>query len=160
MIIVEHGKGTDSAANSYTDLESLRFHARYFRFPIPSGESEQIEYLMRAVAAMDGMRWKGERTLSVQPLAWPRSGIVFNGAWVDDRLVPYGIRHGQVMLAIEMYADDQGLEMVEPKYAHDKGRLIPLSRSSAEYRLDPPLWVSSRTQFADYLVMRGLSIVR
>ncbi|RMQ94552.1 hypothetical protein ALP94_00519 [Pseudomonas savastanoi pv. glycinea] len=63
------------------------------------------------------------------------------------------------MLAIEMYAHDQGIELIEPTHAYDGDKIIPLRRSCEQYRLDPPLWVSSSTQFVDYLVIRGLSVV-
>ena len=160
MIIVEHGSGADPASNSYSDLESLQFHGRYYGFPIPKTEREQVDYLLGACSAMDAMGWKGRAASVKQPLAWPRDGIVIGGQFISKTLIPYGVRHGQVMLAIEMYAQDMGIELIEPTHANDNGKLIALSRSCAHYRLDPPLWVFSRTQFADYLVMRGLSIVR
>lgn len=160
MIIVEQGKGSEPDANSYTDLESLRFHGDYFRYPIPGEEAEQAAYLLRAAVAINSMDWKGRKTSAKQPLAWPRDGIVMAGEFLSKTMIPYGIRHGQTMLAIEMYAADQGLTLHEPTYGFDGQKMIPLNRSNEHYRLAPPLWVPSRTQFADYLLMRGLSIVR
>lgn len=160
MIIVEEGKGSEPDANSYTDLESLRFHGDYFRYPIPSDEAEQAAYLLRAAVAMNSMGWKGHKASADQPLAWPRDGIVISGELLSKTLIPYGIRHGQTMLAIEMYAADQGIALHEPTHGLDGRKMIPLNRSNEHYRLAPPLWVPSRTQFADYLAMRGLSIVR
>ncbi|MCF5715160.1 hypothetical protein I9H06_16410 [Pseudomonas tremae] len=160
MIIVEQGKGPGPSANSYSDLESLRFQGDYFRYPIPGEESEQAAYLLRAAVAMNRMRWKGRKTSADQPLAWPRDGIVMSGEVLSKTLIPYGIRHGQTMLAIEMYAADQGLTLHEPTHGFDGRKMVPLNRSNEHYRLAPPLWVPSRTQFADYLAMRGLSIVR
>ncbi|AVI85605.1 hypothetical protein YA0016_08570 [Pseudomonas syringae] len=159
MIIVEQGKGREPDANSYTDLESLRFHGDYFRYPIPGGEAEQALYLVRAAVAMNSMGWKGHKVSADQPLAWPRDGIVMSGEFLSKTLIPYGIRHGQTMLAIEMYAADQGFTLHEPAHGFDGLKMIPLSRSNEHYRLAPPLWVPSRTQFADYLVMRGLKLV-
>ncbi|WP_110947394.1 DnaT-like ssDNA-binding protein [Pseudomonas bohemica] len=160
MIIVEHGAGTDPAANSYADLESLLFHGSYYGFPIPDRVDDQIDYLRRACAAMDRMQWKGRQTSTVQPLAWPRREIVIHGEFLRRTHIPYGIRHGQVMLAIEMYALDKGLTIREPTHGYDGKKLIPLSRSTPSVNLGPPLWAPSRTQFADYLVMRGLRIVK
>ncbi len=159
MIIVEDGKGGAPTANSYSDLGSLRFHGDYFRYPIPSAEEEQAAYLVRAAVAMNAMGWKGSKTSADQPLAWPREGIVTSGELLSKTLIPYGIRHGQTMLAIEMYAADQGLTLHEPTHGFDGRKMIPLNRSNEHYTLAPPLWVPSRTQFADYLVMRGLSLV-
>lgn len=159
MIIVEHGQGTDPAANSYADSGSLRFHGEYYGFPVPPDEACQVEYLLKAARAMDAMRWKGAPASANQPLAWPRDGIVLAGEFLSRSLIPYGIRHGQVMLAIELYADDQGIELVEPTHSFDGKKAVPLARSTEAFRNHPPLWVTSRTQFADYLVMRGLQIV-
>ena len=159
MIILEHGEGNDSAANSYADLESLLFHGSYYRFPIPSSTSEQVDYLLRACAAMDRMQWKGKQTSRDQPLAWPRNEILMHGEFLSRTLIPYGIRHGQVMLAIEMFASDQGLQLVLPIHGHEGEKTVRLMRSTPLLRLDPPLWVASRTQFADYLVTRGLQLV-
>lgn len=159
MIIVEQGRGADPTANSYTDVQSLRFHGDYFRYPIPSGEAEQALYLARAAVAMDSMGWKGRKTSADQPLAWPREGIVISGEFLSKTLIPYGIRHGQTMLAIELYAADHDLALREPTHGFDGRNMIPLNRSNDVYRMAPPLWVPSRTQFADYLVMRGLKLV-
>ncbi|MCQ2999737.1 hypothetical protein NLO98_08205 [Pseudomonas syringae] len=159
MIIVEEGKG-GADTNSYADLRALQFHGRYYRFPIPEAVSEQSRYLLAACSAMNAMRWKGERASQSQAIAWPRKGISIDGFPLCTDHIPYGIRHGQVMLAIEMYAHDQGIELIEPTHAHDGDKLIPLTRSCDKYRLDPPLWVFSSTQFADYLVLRGLVLVK
>jgi hypothetical protein len=160
MIIVEHGEGNDSAANSYADLESLLFHGSYYRYPIPHSAEHQVEYLLRACAAMDKMQWKGRPASQRQRLAWPRADVVLSGEFLSATSIPYGIRHGQVMLAIELYAADQGIELPQPTHSFDGKKRVPLTRSTAGQRNHPPLWVESRTQFADYLVMRGLLLVR
>ncbi len=159
MIIVEEGAGR-ADANSYADLRALQFHGSYYQFPIPAGELEKTGYLLAACVAMNALRWKGEKSSATQSLAWPRANIILDGHPLCRDHIPYGIRHGQVMLAIEMYAWDQGRELAEPTHAYDGDKAIPLRRSCEEYRLDPPLWVSSGTQFADYLMRRGLILVK
>lgn len=160
MIIVEHGEGNDGAANSYADLESLLFHGSYYRFPIPPSAEHQIEYLVRACAAMDKMQWKGRQASQRQRLAWPRADVVISGEFLSETSLPYGIRHGQVMLAIEMYAADRGIPLALPTHGYEGDKPVPLTRSNAKVNLGPPLWTSSRTQFVDYLVKRGLTLVR
>nr|WP_137984445.1 DnaT-like ssDNA-binding protein [Pseudomonas viridiflava] len=108
---------------------------------------------------MNNMGWKGRKTSADQLLAWPREGIVISGEFLSNTLIPYGIRHGQTMLAIELYAADHDLALREPIHGFDGKNMIPLNRSNDQYRMTPPLWVPSRTQFADYLAMRGLSLV-
>lgn len=160
MIIVEHGEGNDSAVNSYAELESLLFHGSYYRYPIPHSAEHQVEYLLRARAVMDKMQWKGRPASQCQRLAWPRADVVINGEFLSETSIPYGIRHGQVMLAIEMYSSDQGVALALPTHAYEGDNTFVLNRSTAEVNLGPPLWASSRTQFADYLVMRGLRVVK
>lgn len=160
MIIVEHGKVDNPEANSYTDTDSLRFHGDYYGFPVPADEAGRVEYLLKAARAMGAMQWKGRPASGHQPLAWPRGGIVLAGEFLSKTLIPYGIRHGQTMLAIELYAADQGIELHEPTHSFDGKKQVPLTRSTDDHRNHPPLWVESRTQFADFLVMRGLSVVR
>jgi hypothetical protein len=159
MIIVEHGSGANPAANSYADLESLLFHGIYYRYPVPECKDEQARYLLMACAAMDSMQWKGQRTSASQPLSWPRRNIVIRDEFLSKTLIPYGIRHGQVMLAIEMYAADHGITLMLPTHGYDGDSVVPLMRSTAKVNLGPPLWTPSRTQFADYLVMRGLRVI-
>lgn len=109
---------------------------------------------------MSAMQWKGRAASGPQPLAWPRDGIVLAGELLSNTLIPYGIRHGQTMLAIELYAADQGIELQEPTHSFDGKKRVPLTRSTADHRNHPPLWVESRTQFADYLLLRGLGVVQ
>jgi len=159
MIIVEHGKGDNPEANSYADTEALRFHGDYYGFPVPLDESSRVEYLLKAARAMGAMQWKGRPASHRQPLAWPRNEIVIAGEFLSKTLIPYGIRHGQTMLAIELYAADQGIELQAPTHSFDGKKRVPLTRSTADHRNHPPLWVESRTQFVDYLLMRGLRVV-
>jgi hypothetical protein len=159
MIIVEHGEGNDGAANSYADLESLLFHGTYYRYPIPQSTVHQVEYLLRACAAMDKMQWKGRPASQRQRLAWPRADVVLSGELLSETLIPYGIRHGQVMLSIEMYAADRGIPLALPTHGYEGDRPVPLTRSNAKVNLGPPLWVPSRTLFADHLKHRGLRLV-
>lgn len=158
MIIVEHGKGDSPDANSYTDTDALRFHGDYYGFPVPADDEGRAEYLLKAARAMGAMQWKGRPASGYQPLAWPRDGIVLAGEFLSKTLIPYGIRHGQTMLAIELYAADQGIELREPTHSFDGKKRVPLTRSTSDHRNHPPLWVESRTQFADYLLMRGLRL--
>lgn len=159
MIIVEHGEGNDSAANSYADLESLLFHGSYYRYPIPHSAEHQVEYLLRACAAMDKMQWKGRPASQRQRLVWPRADVVIGGEFLSKTSIPYGIRHGQVMLAIELYAADQSIELRQPTHSFDGKKRVPLTRSTAAMNLGPPLWAPSRTLFADHLKQRGLRVV-
>lgn len=160
MIIVEHGRGENPEANSYTDPEALRFHGDYYGFPVPADEAGQVKYLLKAAQAMGAMRWKGRPASGSQPLAWPRDEIVLAGEFLSKTLIPYGIRHGQTMLAIELYAAEQGIKLREPTHSFDGKTRMLLTRSTADHRNHPPLWVESRTQFADFLIMRGLEVVR
>lgn len=55
---------------------------------------------MDYLAALED-RWQGSRTLSMQPLAWPRTGVYVRGASIADDTVPADIVTAQIRLAIE-----------------------------------------------------------
>jgi hypothetical protein len=108
------------------------------------------------------MRWKGTTLHRIQPAAGlaARRNRARRGVSQQDADSLTASRHGQTMLAIELYAADKGIELREPTHSFDGRKRAPLTRSTADHRNHPPLWVASPTQFSDYLVMRGLRLVK
>jgi len=162
-LIVEDGTSKADAESYATSAELVSYAAKYGR-TIPSSEAEQEALLRRAADAMNVMSWKGKKTSTEQALAFPRSGVEVDGEIKPSTLIPRQIQYGQMALAAEIYADDidppaqrQGAVIrervegaVDVQYAENKsGYLLPAAP-------DRP----SRTQFADYLVKRGLFAVR
>lgn len=165
MLIIEDGTGV-AAAESYATAEELARYAVKFGATIPAEQVAQEALLRRAALAMDGMTWKGRKSSSEQALAWPRREIRLDGENKPERYLPARIQYGQMALAAEIHADDidpidkrKGAVTrekvdgaVEREYAVITGtsnRLFPAAP-------DKP----SATQFADYLLKRGLFAVR
>ena len=164
-LIIEDGTGKPDA-ESYSSAEDLVRYAAKFGVAIPADTPAQEALLRRAALAMNGMAWKGQKMSSDQALAWPRRGIQLDCEIKPNDYLPARIPYGQMALAAEIYRDDidpietrKGAVIrervegaVETEYAtisNTIGRLLPAAP-------DRP----SRTQFADYLLKRGLFAVR
>jgi len=162
-LIVEDGTSKADAESYATAAELVSYAAKYGR-TIPATEAEQEALLRRSADAMNGMKWKGKKASADQALAFPRSGVEVDGEIKPSTLIPRQIQYGQMALAVEIHADDidppaqrtgavirERVEgAVDVQYAENKsGYLLPAAP-------DRP----SRTQFADYLVKRGLFAVR
>lgn len=62
--------------------------------------------LIKAMDYLSGMNWQGRRAKAVQPLAWPRTGIIFDGFSYPDDVIPPQVITAQCMLAIEAQEGD------------------------------------------------------
>jgi hypothetical protein len=159
LVIVEDGTGRPDA-NSFVPLEKLGFYRNYYGFPLPVTENEQRALLLRAAATMNSMEWKGRKTRDTQAMAWPRRQCKVGMEILSETFVPFEIEWGQLRLAVELYAADNGFGIPEPAFGTEKdGERVRLLRSNPGAMLRPPPYAPSRTQFADYLVMRGLTVV-
>lgn len=164
-LIIEDGTGKPDA-ESYASAEDLAMYAVKFGVTIPAEVPAQEALLRRAALAMDGMTWKGRKSNSEQALSWPRRGVELDYEIKPDRYLPARIQYGQMALAAEIHTDDVDpiekrkgavtLERVEGAVTREyatipnaSGRLLPAAP-------DRP----SATQFADYLLKRGLFAVR
>lgn len=160
QIIVEDGTGR-SDANSFVLLEKLIFYRDYYGFRMPESAAEQTALLLRAAEDINQRQWKGRKASPEQSMAWPRRDCKVEYQTLSETFVPFEIEWGQVRLSVELYAAEHGFEIEEPTYATEpNGKRVTLRRDNPRNRLRPPPYAPSRTQFADYLVMRGLSIVR
>lgn len=162
-LIIEDGTGKEDA-ESYASAADLVSYAANYGVSIPDTVPAQEALLRRSALQMQVMGWKGRKTHSTQALAFPRYGAEVDGEFKPSNLIPRQIQYGQMALAAEIHADDidppaqrQGAVIrervegaVDVQYAENKsGYLLPAAP-------DRP----SRTQFADYLVKRGLFAVR
>jgi hypothetical protein len=165
MLIVEDGTGKPDS-ESYASASDLAIYAVKFGVIIPADPAAQEALLRRAALAMDGMTWKGRKSFGDQALAWPRREVRLDGENKPERYLPARIQYGQMALAAEIHADDidppekrKGAVTVDRvegavtrEYAvipSNSSRLLPAAP-------DRP----SATQFADYLLKRGLFAVR
>lgn len=159
LLVVEQGQGS-SNSNSFVRLEKLTCYCDYYGFRIPETEAEQVELLLRAAADINGRQWKGSKANAEQAMAWPRRDCKIEYQTLSDTFVPFELEWGQVRLAVELYAAEQGYLLEEPTHCTEpSGRRTLLSRDTPGLRMRPPPYAPSRTQFADYLIMRGLQLV-
>jgi len=159
QIIVEDGQGRPGA-NSFVPLEKLIFYRDYYGFRIPEVTEDQVALLLRAAADINARQWKGRKANPEQGMAWPRRDCKIEYQTLSETFVPFEIEWGQVRLAVELHADDQGFQIEEPTYCTEpNGRRSRLNRDTPGLRMRPPPYAPSRTQFADYLKMRGLHLV-
>jgi len=120
----------------------------------------------RAALVMDGMTWKGRKTSSEQALSWPRREVHLDGENKAANYLPARIQYGQMALAAEIHADDidpidkrKGavtLERVEGAVTREYATIPNTSKRLLPAAPDRP----SATQFADYLLQRGLFSVK
>lgn len=159
QIIVEDGTGRPDA-NSFVPLEKLTFYRDYYGFRIPEAETEQVELLLRAAADINSRHWKGCKAKPEQAMAWPRRDCKIEYQTLSETFVPFELEWGQVRLAVELYAAEQGFQIEEPTHCTEpNGQRTRLNRGTPGLRMRPPPYAPSRTQFADYLKMRGLHLV-
>ena len=159
QIIVEDGKGRPDA-NSFVPLEKLTFYRDYYGFRIPEVEADQVELLLRAAADINGRQWRGRKANPDQAMAWPRRDCKIEYQTLSETFVPFEIEWGQVRLAVELYADEQGFRIEEPTHCTEPdGRRTKLNRDTPGLRMRPPPYSSSRSQFSDFLLTRGLRLV-
>lgn len=168
-LVVEDGSGV-AGANSFISLIDFLDFAEQHNFALPDDEDLSVGWLRRAAFAMQVMDWKGSLVDADQAMPWPRSGVYVDGELLSESAIPRGIVYGQAMLALEMYAEDAsaaeagggaavGEESVKVGEI-EQTRKFDLTRRNSGKLLSPAAKASSRTQFADYLRTRGLSLVR
>nr|DAO89525.1 MAG TPA: hypothetical protein [Caudoviricetes sp.] len=94
-------------------------------------------------------------------MAWPRRDCKIEYQTLSEIFVPFELEWGHVRLAVELYAAEQGFQIEEPTHCTEpNGQRSRLNRDTPGQRMRPPPYAPSRTQFADYLVMRGLSLIK
>ncbi|WP_024561697.1 DnaT-like ssDNA-binding protein [Franconibacter pulveris 601] len=113
---------TDPASpdfNSYASAADLQAFAAARGYAIPDDAAERENLLVQAMDYLAGINWRGCRTNSSQPQAWPRSGVKADGVELPDSAIPRQLVQAQCRLAIEaqeielMPSFDAGGEVVQ-----------------------------------------------
>ncbi|WP_447880062.1 DnaT-like ssDNA-binding protein [Serratia fonticola] len=89
--------------NSYASSADLETFASTRDIPLPD-KAEAL--LIKAMDFLNGINWRGKRAIANQPLAWPRSGVIFDGFNFPNDAIPKQVITAQCMLAIEAQAGD------------------------------------------------------
>lgn len=90
-------------ANSYASLDDLEKFTSAREIEMPA-DGEKL--LILAMDYMTGINWQGQRAKALQPLAWPRQGIIFDGFPFPRDVIPPQVIKAQCMLALEAINGD------------------------------------------------------
>lgn len=160
-LIIEDGTGKPDS-DSYATAAELVTYATNYGVTVPVTEATQEALLRRAAVQMNGLSWKGERTVPGQALAWPRSGVCVHGEELASDTIPREILYGQMALAAEILTYDaappatakgavteETVDVITVKYAtiDNTGKVLPVGASAPSTAL-----------FADYLAGRGWNL--
>ena len=118
-ITVEDGTEVASA-NSYAAYSDLTAYALLRGVTITAVQADGEALLLKAMDALYGRPWKGERVTTTQVLEWPRSGVYVDGQLKTYNEIPRELFYGQ--LALAMAAVDNTLMPVQP--AQGKGPVV------------------------------------
>lgn len=160
-LTIEDGTGKPDS-DSYATAAELVTYAANYGVTVPVTEAAQEALLRRAAVQMNGLSWKGERTVPGQALAWPRSGVCVHGEELASDTIPREILYGQMALAAEILTYDaappatakgavteETVDVITVKYAtiDNTGKVLPVGASAPSTAL-----------FADYLAGRGWNL--
>jgi hypothetical protein len=107
-IIVESGSGATITANSYVSIASASAYLESKGITTWSAltTTTQSTTLIEACYYMELLNYKGLKSLSTQPLEWPRRGVYDkNGYPVLSDEIPTPIKRGQMELAYRYSLD-------------------------------------------------------
>jgi hypothetical protein len=98
-LIVETGEGVPTA-NSYVDIDFIRAYAASRRVPL-SNDNEIIEgFAIDAMDLIEARKFKGVRTYTDQPLAFPRSGVITEDGQYATNAIPSILKRAQAALVV------------------------------------------------------------
>jgi len=98
-ITVETGSGTNAAANSYASVADLRAYALARAISLPDDDLQCEALLLKAMARMEGLDYRGTRATRDQPLDWPRHSVVIDGFWHQTDMLPPALKQAQLAFA-------------------------------------------------------------
>ena len=118
-LIVEDGTEV-SNANSYAAHTDLATYATLRGVTLTAVEADREALLIKAMDALYGRAWKGDRMTTTQALEWPRHSVYRDGQLLENDEIPRELFYGQLALAIA--AIDNTLMSTTP--ATTKGTVI------------------------------------
>lgn len=99
-ITVETGSGTNAAANSYASVAELRAYALARGAALPDDDLQCEALLLKAMARMEGLDYKGQRSTRDQPLDWPRHDVEIDEFWYPSTILPAPLKQAQLAFAV------------------------------------------------------------
>ena len=108
-LILEDGTGLANA-NSYASVaEADAYHDRRLHSLTWTAATTPVKERALAMASrtLDAMTvWQGSRATATQALAWPRTGVVYDGLLIDGETVPAPVKNATAELARLLIGED------------------------------------------------------
>lgn len=98
-LVIEDGTIVANA-NSYQSVANLDAWATEMGDTLPATTAEKETLLFKAMEAMVGRNWKGDRVGSTQVLDWPRHNVYVDGQLLSHQSIPRHLEQGQLQLAL------------------------------------------------------------
>lgn len=100
-LVIENGTGLTNAEAYSSVADCSAWAVKYYGHSLTGSDADKEAAIRRAVAYMDGLKWKGTRTTGrVQALAWPRSGVTdCEGLAIGANVIPAEVIFAQHVLA-------------------------------------------------------------
>ncbi len=100
-LVIENGTGLPNAEAYSSVADCSAWASKYYGHALAGSEADKEAAIRRAVAYMDGLKWKGQRSTGrVQALAWPRSGVAdCEGLTIGANSIPSEVIFAQHVLA-------------------------------------------------------------
>jgi hypothetical protein len=100
-LVIENGTGLANAEAYSSVADCSAWAVAYYGHALNGNTADKEAAIRRAVAYMDGLRWKGTRTRGrAQALAWPRSGVTdCEGSTIAASSIPAEVIFAQHVLA-------------------------------------------------------------
>ena len=98
-LIIEDGTEVTSA-NSYAAYSDLTAYALLRGVTITAVQADGEALLLKAMDALYGRPWQGERVTNTQALEWPRTGVYRDGQLLTYNEIPRELFYGQLALAM------------------------------------------------------------
>lgn len=101
-LVIEDGTVV-AGANSYIDVPAAKAYAEARGVDLGADDALIEQRLLGAMDYLESLSYKGTRTdPDEQSLAWPRTGVTFDGRTFGDNVIPTQLKSAQGQLAIEL----------------------------------------------------------
>lgn len=102
-LVIEDGTIV-AGANSYIDVPAAKAYASARGVDLGTDDAVTEQRLLGAMDYLESLSYKGARTdPDEQSLAWPRTGVTFDGRTFGDNTIPPQLKNAQAQLAIELF---------------------------------------------------------
>src|SRR3546814_1420651 len=102
-LVIEDGTIV-AGANSYIDVPAAKVYASARGVDLGTDDAVTEQRLLSAMDYLESLSYKGLRTdPDVQSLAWPRTGVTFDGRTFGPNTIPPQLKNAQAQLVIELF---------------------------------------------------------